>query len=108
MSIMTNGKVGRLDTSPTLQMPTAQHSGKVVYMSKKEIIAELPKLTSNDRQEILDKIWELDGGNWLDSGELTTDERLLIEQRLTEHEKNPEDAIPWEEVEARTRRRFNA
>jgi putative addiction module component (TIGR02574 family) len=77
-------------------------------MSKKEIMAELPKLTSDDRREILDKIWELDGGDWLDSGELTDAERLLIEQRLAEHEENPEAAIPWEEVEARLRQRFNS
>ena len=89
-------------------MRTAQDSGKVVYMSKKEIIAELPKLTSDDRQEILDEIWELDGGDWLDRGELTRDERMLIEQRLAEHEKNPEAAIPWEDVEARLRHRFNS
>jgi hypothetical protein len=48
-------------------MRNVQDSAKVVRMSKKEIIAELPKLTSNDRREILDKIWELDGGDWLDS-----------------------------------------
>jgi len=77
-------------------------------MSKKEIIAELPKLTSDDRKEILDKIWALDGRDWLDGGELTHDERLLIEQRLAEHEKDPEAAIPWEEVEARLRHRFNS
>jgi putative addiction module component (TIGR02574 family) len=39
---------------------------------------------------------------------LTAEERLLIEQRLAEHEKNLEGAIPWEEVEARMRRRFDA
>ena len=88
-------------------MRTAEDSGKVVYMSKKEIIAELPKLTSDDRREILDMIWELDGGDWLDRGELTHDERMLIEQRLAEHEKNLEAVVPWEDVEARLRHRFN-
>ncbi|HVN79654.1 MAG TPA: addiction module protein [Terriglobia bacterium] len=77
-------------------------------MIKTEIIAELPKLTPNDRREILDKIWELDGGDWLDSGELTEDERALIKQRLAEHERNPETSIPWVEVEARLRQRFNS
>ena len=77
-------------------------------MSKTEIIAELSKLTPNDRREILDKIWELDGGDWLDNGELTQDERKLIEQRLAEHERNPEASIPWEEVDARFRRRFSS
>jgi hypothetical protein len=77
-------------------------------MSKKEIIAELAKLTSDDRREILDKIRELDGGEWLDSGELTHDERLLIEQRLVEHERNPEAATPRQEIEARLRHRFSS
>lgn len=74
-------------------------------MSKTDI--ELPKLTPEERQEILDKIWELDGGDWLDNGEPTTAERVLIEQRVAEHEWNPDVAIPWEEVEERLRQRFN-
>jgi putative addiction module component (TIGR02574 family) len=82
-------------------------SGKVICMSKTDIMSELPKLTPDERQEILNKIWELDGGDWLDSGELTTAERVLIEQRLAEHESNTDAAVPWEEVEARLRQRFN-
>ena len=77
-------------------------------MSKTEIIAELPKLTPSDRREILDYIWELDGGDWLDDGELAQDERKLIEQRLAEDKKNPDASIPWEEVDARLRQRFNS
>lgn len=78
-------------------------------MSKTEtdIISELPKLMAEERRELLDKIWELDGGNWLDSGELTTAERVLIEKWVAEHEWNPDVAIPWEEVEERLRQRFN-
>jgi hypothetical protein len=78
-------------------------------MSKTEtgIISELPKLMAEERREVLDKIWELDGGDWLDSGELTTAERVLIEQWVAEHEWNPDVAIPWEEVVERLRQRFN-
>jgi len=76
-------------------------------MSKTDIMTELPKLTPDERREILDKIWELDGGDWLDRGELTNADRVLIEQRLAEHEGNPESSFPWEEVEDRLSRRFN-
>jgi len=76
-------------------------------MSKTDIMIELPKLTPDERREILDKIWELDGADWLDSGELTNVDRVLIEQRLAEHEGNPDAAVPWDEVEARLRQRFN-
>ena len=76
-------------------------------MSKTDIMSELPKLTPDERREILDKIWELDGGDWLDSGELTNADRVLIEQRLAEHEGNPESSVPWDDVEDRLRRRFN-
>src|SRR5262245_48036459 len=82
-------------------------SGRVICMSKTDIMSELPKLTPDERREILDKIWELDGGDWLDSGELTPADRALIEQRLAEHERNPDAAVPWDEVEARLRQRFN-
>ncbi|MGH8613304.1 MAG: addiction module protein [Gammaproteobacteria bacterium] len=56
-------------------------------------------------EKSFEKIWELGGGDWSDGGELADDERSLIEQRLAEHERNPEAAIPWEEVEARLRER---
>jgi putative addiction module component (TIGR02574 family) len=82
-------------------------SGKVACMSKTDIMSELPKLTPDERREILDKIWELDGGDWLDSGELTNADRVFIEQRLAEHEGNPDAAVSWNEVEARLRQRFN-
>jgi putative addiction module component (TIGR02574 family) len=82
-------------------------SDKVVCMGKTDILTELPRLSPDERREILDKIWELDGGDWLDRGELTDAERVLIEQRLAEHEANPNAAVPWDEVEARLRQRFN-
>ncbi len=70
-------------------------------------MTELPKLTPAERREILDKIWELDGGDWLDSGELTDAERIVIEQRFAEHESSPDASVPWDEVETRLRHRFN-
>jgi putative addiction module component (TIGR02574 family) len=77
-------------------------------MSKTEILEELPKLTSEERYEIRLKLAELDGDDWLDDGDpLTNEEKALIESRIQAHEKNPETAVPWEEVKARLDRRLD-
>ena len=76
-------------------------------MSKAEILSELPKLTKEERHEIRVKLAEMDSEGWLDEDDpLTDQEKALIETRLEAHEKNPESAIPWEEFEARLRRRL--
>lgn len=76
-------------------------------MSKAEIVAELPKLTPAEREEIRLKLAELDGNDWLDADDPLTDaEKALIEARIEAHEKNPEAAIPWAEFEARLKRRL--
>jgi putative addiction module component (TIGR02574 family) len=75
-------------------------------MSKVEILAELPKLTAEEREEIYLKIVELDGDDWLDADDPLTDEqKALVEARIEAHEKNPQSAIPWEEFNARLKRR---
>jgi putative addiction module component (TIGR02574 family) len=75
-------------------------------MSKAEILAEIPKLTPEEREEIYLKIVELDSDEWLDTDDPLTDEqKALIEARIEAHEKNPQSAIPWEEFNARLKRR---
>ena len=76
-------------------------------MSKAEILAEIPKLTKEEREEIRFKLAELDGDGWLDDDDpLTDEEKALIEARIAAHEKNPETAIPWEQFEARLKQRL--
>ena len=76
-------------------------------MSKTEILEELPKLTSQERDEIRLKLAELDGDVWLDDDDPLTDEqKALIESRIEAHEQNPDTAIPWEEARARINRRL--
>jgi len=76
-------------------------------MSKTDILEELPKLTLEERHEIRLKLAELDGDGWLDDDDpLTQEQKALIESRIEAHEKNPEAAIPWEEVMARLNRRL--
>jgi len=76
-------------------------------MSKAEIVEELPKLTPTEREEIRLKLAELDGTDWLDEDDPLTDaQKALIESRIAAHEKSPETAIPWQEFEARLKRRL--
>ena len=71
-------------------------------MSKTEILAELPKLTSEERYEIRLKLAELDGDGWLDDDDpLTGEEKALLEARLAAYEKDPDAGSSWEEVEGR-------
>jgi putative addiction module component (TIGR02574 family) len=76
-------------------------------MSKAEILAELPKLTPAERQEVRLKLARLDGEEWLDSGDPLTDaEKALLDARLAEYGKDSDAGSSWEEVETRIRARL--
>lgn len=75
-------------------------------MSKADILSELPKLTREERREVVMKVHEIDGDDWLDEGDLSAEERAMLEARLAEHERNPGGAIPWNEFEARLNKRL--
>jgi putative addiction module component (TIGR02574 family) len=67
-------------------------------MSKAEILEELPKLTPGERREIAAKLHELDGG------ELTDEEKALLDRELADYAADPKAGSAWDEVEARIRR----
>lgn len=78
-------------------------------MSKSEILAELPKLTPAERQEIRLQLARLDGELWLDAAEPLTDaEKALLDSRLAAYELDPDAGSSWEEVESRLRARLKA
>jgi len=70
-------------------------------MSKSEILEELTKLTREERNEVRLRLAEIDGEQWLDDGELTDEERRLIDRRLDECEHNPGSFIPWDEAKSK-------
>jgi len=75
-------------------------------MSLSEILAELPRLTSEERHQVVERVMQLDG-DWIDEGDaLSPEEKRLIESRLAAHDRDPDSAIPWEEVRARLKERF--
>jgi len=69
-------------------------------VSKAEILAELPKLTPAAREEIQARLDELAGPGWLDEGELTVEEKRLLDSRLDECERNPSSFVPWGHAKA--------
>jgi hypothetical protein len=76
-------------------------------MTKAELLQELSKLTSGERQEIRLKLAELDGDDWLDDDDpLTDEEKALLEARLADMEQHPEKSIPWKDARRRIEERF--
>lgn len=75
-------------------------------MSKAEIMAELEKLSPEDRQDVRLKLAELDNDQWLDDGVLTEEEKGLIESRLEQCERNPEVFVPWQQAKEQLKARF--
>lgn len=69
-------------------------------MSKTEILDELPRLTPQERQEIRLRLADLDHEEWLDDGELTAEEKALIETRVNASEHGSALFIPWEQAKA--------
>jgi putative addiction module component (TIGR02574 family) len=69
-------------------------------VSKTEILAELPKLSPADREEVRLRLAEIDGQEWLDDGTLTDSQKALLEARFRDLETNPQTSIPWEQAKA--------
>jgi hypothetical protein len=63
-------------------------------MSKAEILEEIAKLTQVERDELRQKLDDLDEGT------LTPEEWALVDNRIAEHDSNRESAIKWDEFKA--------
>ena len=68
------------------------------------LFEEALKLPIQERRKLADDIYESieDGA---DTFSLTPEQEAELERRIAEHEKHPEDAIPWEDVWERLRKR---
>lgn len=70
-------------------------------MSLAEILDEIPRLTTEERQRLAEKLFEIEG-DWVDGDDaLSPEEKHLLESRLAQHDRDPASAIPWEEAKAR-------
>lgn len=75
-------------------------------MSFAEVMAELPKLTPEQRDLLRVRLAELAGEEWMDDGELSPAEKALIEERIAEHRRDPASGLNFDEIEKRLRARF--
>jgi hypothetical protein len=69
-------------------------------MSKAEILGELPKLSREERREILDRLWALEEESGPSEGE-----RRLLEEAQAAYDADRNAGAPWSEVQARLRQR---
>ena len=57
-------------------------------MSLTEILAEIPKLSFAERQELVRRAIEVE------DGELTTEEKVILAERLEDFRRNPNSGTP--------------
>ncbi|HRI82497.1 MAG TPA: addiction module protein [Opitutaceae bacterium] len=69
-------------------------------MSKAEILAELPRLSPQERGEILEQLWRLE-----EAVGPTPREKALLDEAQADYDANPDAGSPWAEVHARLRQR---
>jgi hypothetical protein len=68
-------------------------------MSFTEVLAELPGLTISERQLLIRRALDLDEPS------LSEKDEALVEQRLKDHRRNPDSAVPLEEMKRLLRTR---
>ena len=68
-------------------------------MSFNEVLAELPRLTFEERQILIRMALELD------DSPLSAADQKLVEERLAEHHDNPDSSLPLQELKNRLRSR---
>jgi putative addiction module component (TIGR02574 family) len=67
-------------------------------MSKSEILAELPRLSAQERREILERLWKLE-----EAAGPTSREKHLLDEAQADCDADPQAGAPWAEVESRLR-----
>jgi broad specificity phosphatase PhoE len=70
-------------------------------MSKAEIIAELTRLSAEERAEIRARLDELEADGWLDGAELSDDDKRALDAELAAYQKSPDEGSSWDDVRAR-------
>jgi len=69
-------------------------------MSKADILAELPRLSPQERSEILEQLWCLE-----EAAGPTPQEKAILQEAQAAYDANPDAGAPWSEVQARLRQR---
>ena len=75
-------------------------TGYPFSMSFTDVLAELPGLTVSERQLLVRRALDLDEPG------LSGEDEAVVEKRLEDHRRNPDSAVPLEEMKTRLRSRF--
>jgi putative addiction module component (TIGR02574 family) len=76
-----------------------------VFMSKAEILEQLPKLSPVELQEIRDRIWQLEEEELLSGrAQPSVAEKALLDSELEDFERDRNSGSSWEEVKSRLKR----
>jgi len=67
-------------------------------VSLREIIEELPLLSSEERWQVMERAMELD--------DLSDEELRLIDERIAAHERDPETSVPLTQMAVELREQY--
>jgi putative addiction module component (TIGR02574 family) len=63
-----------------------------------DLRSQIGSLSTAEKADLLDAVWE---SLEADAASLTDEQRAELDRRISHHERNPSDVIPWEQVKAR-------
>jgi putative addiction module component (TIGR02574 family) len=61
------------------------------------LLQQIDALSTAEKAELLDALWE---SLEADAVSLTNAQRAELDHRITRHQQNPSDVVPWEQVKA--------
>ena len=73
-------------------------------MDTQPIIQQFRKLDPRAKLHLLEQLWEEVAAD-PDRIPLTDEQRELLDERLRQHEENPEDVVDWEDVKKEAKER---
>ena|SRR5688500_8785311 len=71
-------------------------------MTRSTLLKEASKLSKDERLELVQDLWDTIAAE-PDDGNISDEQRQILEERLREHEANPQDVVPWEVARAEIR-----
>lgn len=72
-------------------------------MIEAALLSQIKTLSAVDRIELLGAVWE---SLTPEEAPVTTEEKQLLESRLTDFQQHPSDQSPWREVQTRLGQRL--
>ena len=82
------------------------YSAIIIRMSTAEILAQLPKLSPEERAAVQAKLDELAGNRWQDAGEISDSDKSALDVALADYAKSPNAGSSWDEVKDRIQRKL--